>query len=394
MHWASMAVFDQIERVELGPRPYAQPDFNYLNGSARQGVQAIRHTIEEWFLHYPNDDRAELRTRLRSEDNYQHRSAFFELFLHELLLRLGCDVEVHPQVAGTQRHPDFHVQSPMGHACYLEAILASDETREESAANARMNQVYDALNRLNSPDFYIGMNLGGAPATPPSARHIRTFLSRHLAQLNFDDIADLFRDGGFRALPHWQYQHDGWSIELFPLPKSDQNRGRGGIRPIGIQFEPMRLLQTREAIRDSVLEKAGRYGELGQPYVIAVNVLSAHLDRIDVMEALFGFEQFRYRPGALPQQPELGRAPNGAWFGPAGIQNTRVSAALVFPNLSQSSLCWTIPCIYHNPWAAHRYAGELDRLNGGVPRDAQYMDFQDGESLRSIFDLREDWPGQ
>jgi len=201
-----MSVFDDIERNELGPRPYAQPDFNYLNASARPGVHAIRHAIEDWFLHYPNDDRGELRARLRSEDNYQHRSAFFELFLHELLFRLGCDVEVHPQIVGTQRRPDFHVESPMGHACYLEAILASDETREESAANARMNQVYDALNRLNSPDFYIGMNLGGAPATPPSARHIRAFLSRHLAQLNFDDIADLFRDGGFRALPHWLYR--------------------------------------------------------------------------------------------------------------------------------------------------------------------------------------------
>ncbi len=389
-----MPVFDDIERNELGPRPYAQPDFIYLNRSARPGVEAIRAAFEDWFLRYPNEDRAELRARLRSEDNYQHRSAFFELFLHEMLLRLGCNVQVHPQIVGTPRRPDFYLQSLVAPPCYLEAILASDETREESAANARMNQVYDALNRLNSPHFYIGMTLRGAPATPPSARHIRTFLTHHLAQLDFDEVADLFRDGGFPALPRWPYEHDGWDVEFFPLPKSDAARGRGGIRPIGIQFEPMRLLQTREAIRDSILDKAGRYGELGQPYIIAVNVLADHVDRIDVMEALFGFEQFRYGPGVLPQQPEFGRAPNGAWFGPAGIQNTRVSAALVFPNLSQSSLCWTTPCIYHNPWAAHRYGGELDRLSRGVPRDAHHMDFHVGESLRSIFQLREDWPGQ
>jgi hypothetical protein len=89
-----MSVFDDIERNELGPRPYAQPDFNYLNASARPGVHAIRHAIEDWFLHYPNDDRGELRARLRSEDNYQHRSAFFELFLHELLFRLAPRVEL------------------------------------------------------------------------------------------------------------------------------------------------------------------------------------------------------------------------------------------------------------------------------------------------------------
>ena len=122
-------------------------------------------------------------------------------------------------------------------------------------------------------------------------------------------------------------------------------------------------------------------------------MLSDHVDRIDVMEALFGFEQFRYNLGASPQQPEFGRAPNGAWFGPVGIQNTRVSAALIFPNLSQSSLCWTEPCIYHNPWAAYRYDGELNRLSRGIPRDAHHMDFEEGEPLRSIFDLPEDWPG-
>jgi len=390
-----MSVFDDSERDDLGPRLYAQPDFNYLNASARPGVQAIRQAIETWFVRYPNGHRAELRSRLRSEDNYQHRSAFFELFLHELLLKLGCNVEVHPQIVGVARRPDFRVRSQQGQTCYLEAVLASDETREESAANARMNQVYDALNRLDSPYFYIGMNLGGAPATPPSARNMRRFLSDHLAQVNFNEIAELFRLGGFLALPHWQYQHDGWTIDFYPLPKSDQARGRAGIRPIGIQREPMKLLQTREAIRDSVLEKSGRYGVLGQPYIVAVNVLSDHVDRIDVMEALFGFEEFRYRPGVpLPQQPEFARAPNGAWFGPAGIQNTRVSAALIFPNLSQSSICWTAPCIYHNPWTTHPYGGELNRLNRGVPRDARRMDFHDGESLRSIFELPEQWPGE
>jgi hypothetical protein len=390
-----MSVFDDIERDDLGPKPYAQPDFSYLNGSARQGVQAIREAIENWVLHYPNGQRAELRARLRSEDNYQHRSAFFELFLHELLLRLGCNVEVHPQIVGIARRPDFRVRSQNGQTCYLEAVLSSDETREESAANARMNQVYDALNRLDSPDFYIGMNLRGAPATPPSGRSMRRFLSSHLADVNFDEIAGQFQVGGFPALPQWQYQHDGWTIDFYPLPKSDRARGRGGIRPIGIQFEPVRLLQTREAIRDSILEKAGRYGELGHPYIIAVNVLADHVDRTDVMEALFGFEEFRYRCDvALPQEPEFGRVPNGAWFGPAGIQNTRVSAALIFPNLSQSSICWTVPCVYHNPWTTRPYDGELNRLNRGVPRDTRRMDFHDGESLRSVFELPEQWPGE
>jgi hypothetical protein len=389
-----MTVFDNIERDNLGPRPYAQPDFTYLNTSARPGVQAIRESIDGWLLRYPREDRAELQARLRSRDNYQHRSAFFELFLHELLLDLGCDVAIHPEIVGIPTRPDFHVRSHDGSTCYLEAVFVSDETREESAANARMNQVYDALNRLDSPDFYIGMNLRGAPVTPPSARRMRRFLSDRLAQLNFDEIANLLLQGGLPALPHWQYEHDGWTIDFYPIPKSDEARHRAGLRPIGIQLEPVRLLETREALRDSLLEKSGRYGELGQPYIIAANVRSDHVDRIDAMDALFGFEEFRYRRSrALPQEPEFGRAANGFWFGPNGVQNTRVSAALVFPNLSQSNFCQTEACIYHNPWTTQPYRGELNCLNRAVPQDARRMEFHDGLSLRTIFALPENWPG-
>ena len=35
----SMLVFDDIERNELGPRPYAQPDFIYLNAIGSAGFK-------------------------------------------------------------------------------------------------------------------------------------------------------------------------------------------------------------------------------------------------------------------------------------------------------------------------------------------------------------------
>jgi len=200
--------------------------------------------------------------------------------------------------------------------------------------------------------------------------------------------------GGFDAVPQWQYQHEGWTIDFYPIPKSDAARGRGGVRPIGVLFEQGKFLTTRDAIRDAIVEKSGCYGGLDQPYVIAANVLSDHVDRTDAMEALFGSETIRYTIAAgVSQEPQEGRAHNGAWFGPAGIQNTRVSAALIFPNLSQSSICHTAPCLYHNPWATRPYDGELDRLNRAVPGNANTMDFSDGESVHSVFDLPEDWPG-
>lgn len=77
----------------------------------------------------------------------------------------------------------------------MEAVLASDESEAEAAANARMDAVYDALNRLESPNFFIGMELRGAPETPPPARQIRAFLEEHLVPLNPDELAQTFREG-------------------------------------------------------------------------------------------------------------------------------------------------------------------------------------------------------
>ncbi len=384
-------LFDDIDRWEHGPRLYAQPDFFYLNTSARPGVQAIRRTLEDWFSRYPKFGRAELRSRIRS-DNLNHRSAYFELLIHELLLKLGCKIELHPPVAGTSRRPDFAVSSRSINKFYVEAVLASDQTEAEMAAEARQNQVYDSLNRLSSPNFYIGMDLHGAPTTPPPAKKIRDFLTKHLAAVNPDEMATLFRSGGFRALPHWRYEHDGWKIDFFLIPKSEANRGKAGLQPIGIQFQGARILQTKVAIRNAVLAKAGRYGQLPGPYLIAVNVLSDHVDETDVIEALFGDEKFIYSIGMPPAQgPQIRRAANGAWYGP-NPRNTRVSGVIIFDQLSQSNIPWVMPCLYHNPWAAAPYTGPLDHLRRGEVVDNK-MEYRGGQPLGALLGLPTGWPG-
>jgi hypothetical protein len=381
----TLTLFDQIERQGTGQQLYAQPDFDYLNKSVRPGVEVIRQTLEEWFSRYPVAQQPELRAQFRS-DNHQHRSAHFELVLHELLLRLGVTVEVHPAIQGINQRPDFLATSPSGARWYLEAVLATNQSRKEAAAEARKNQVYDAINQLNSLDFFIGINPLGSPETPPSGQHIRAFLTKRLAGLNRDEIAALLQRPdvpGFEGLPHWRYEHDGWTIDFFPLPKSDALRGQAGVRPIGLEFGAFQPLRTKETIRNAVQQKAGRYGELALPYVVAVNVLSDFVDRTDEVEALFGGRTW----------PGEGRVANGVWRGTAGPQNTRVSGVAVFERLEQSNLPRVVSCLYHNPWAARPYQGELDRLNHAAVHQNR-IQFHDGESLGTILGLPAGWPGE
>ena len=67
-----------------------EPEFLYLICSARQEVSHIRDLLKVWFSRYPISAQADLCGRFRSPDDTPHRSAFFELFLHALFSRLGC----------------------------------------------------------------------------------------------------------------------------------------------------------------------------------------------------------------------------------------------------------------------------------------------------------------
>jgi len=155
------------------------------------------------------------------------------------------------------------------------------------------------------------------------------------------------------------------------------------VRPIGLEFSGVQLLQTKESIRNAVQRKAGRYGELAFPYIIAVNVLSDFVDRTDEVEALFGDEQW-------PGEPRIA---NGVWRGVGGPQNTRVSGVAIFERLEQSNLPRVVSCLYHNPWAVRLYQGELDRLPHAVVKNNK-LEFHDGETLSVILGLPAGWPGE
>ncbi len=390
-----MRLFDEMERNDHELAQYAEPLFAYLNRTARVEFATIRRELEEWFARYPASNQAELRARFRSHIDSQHQAAFFELFLHELLLRLGCQVTVHPTVLSVARTPDFLVKSPEGEAFYVEATIATNESAAEAAARARINAVYDALNRrVDSPDFFLWIEVDGNPATPPPARRIASFVSARLASLNPDEIAKLYETGRIEEIPRWSFEHEGWKIEFKPIPKKPEARGKPEVRPIGVQSTGVRWVDHRIPIREAIVEKAGRYGDLDLPYVVAVNVLE-FINKIDVMEALFGKEQFTIAfSQSKPTEPvdiRASRLPNGAWTGTGGPRYTRVSAVLLATQLSAHSVPRANLRLYHNPWAQRPYRSVLTRLPQAIPRD-NCMEYIDGETTGAIFGLPASWP--
>jgi hypothetical protein len=393
-----MTLFDAIERHDEGPARYSEPEFVYLNRTARIEVGVIRRELEQWYSRYPTPEQAELRARFRSVIDAQYRSAFFELFLHEILLRFGCQITIHPSVARRTRTPDFLVASPSGEQFYIEATLATNQSSEEVSAQARINAVYDILNKVvNSSNFFLAVSIEGAPATPPSTKRMASFLNARLAELDPDQIFKLYQSEGYDALPSWLFEHAGWKIRFTPIPKAAEARKKTGMRTLGSFSTDFRWADNWTALRDAITGKAGRYGDLDLPYVVAVNFLD-YPDETDIMQGLFGQEQFTVffheigggESTELPE-PRFTRAANGAWTSRDGPQYTRVSAVLVASRLSPWTITKAPLRLYHNPWAQRKYESVLTQLPQSIP-DAEQMRYVDGLSNALIFGLPETWP--
>jgi hypothetical protein len=168
-----MLLFDELARTELRSARYSESRFNYYNQSARPSIAVLREMLEAWFERYPEDKKASLRGRFRSENDSQHKSAFFELYVHELLVRLDFDVEAEPDLADSGTHPDFLAYRSGTPKFYVEATLAGLPTQSEYSADRRKAAVQDVINSINSPNFFLGIDIQGAPTSPPPTKKLR-----------------------------------------------------------------------------------------------------------------------------------------------------------------------------------------------------------------------------
>ena len=392
-----MLLFDEdAERTNTGPGRYAEPHFDYLNRSGRPEAIAVRHLLESWFAAFPNAAKSGVRSRFRSPDYHPHYSAFFELYTHAMLTRLGLiiDVLVPQPGAVATRLPDFRAYHTENASFIVEATLATNRSKAESAAEARLNQVYDALNGTDSPNFFISIHVHGSPERPVPGRELRSRIERFFAELNPDECSRALNEGGLDALPKLSVDISGWRIDVRPIPKSPATRGKPGIRPLGVLGDAeASSVDDSIALRDAVAVKAGHYDDPGCPFVIAVNAVNQHLDMTDIMEALFGKETFTFsvRNDGTSDEPIMRRRPNGAWLGPRGPTNTRVSAVVVASALGPWSVAAYTPVVYHNPYARYPLGTALDRLPH-YRAEGERMVGATGISSAELFELSVGWP--
>lgn len=388
-----MPLFDQVNRNETRPRRQNESSFDYMNSSARPGIAAIRDLLENWFEQWPDGAKADVSARLRSRDTVQHESAWLELFWHEVLRSSGYAVEIHPVVANVRTNPDFVARSNGTSNFYLEATLAMPPV--DLAADRRLAELHDTLDRMNSPDYFIEVQYRGTPQDNIRGRIIREHLERWMQCLDLDEIRQLYAKQNYQALPTFTWPEHSLLLTFRPIPKSPELQGRPGARPIGIVAPlEMRIVRTHDDICAAIDGKATKYGDLQLPLVIAINVMDDFCGNADIWNALFGEEQIvAIRQPNGEWRDELRRDLNGAWHGRGGPRNTLVSAVVITHQLSPANLRTRAVELIHNPWAAHPLPAESITLVQHTinPADGR-IHRVDGTNIATLLHIPDPWP--
>ncbi len=335
-------------------------------------------------MDYPASEYASLRARLRSD----FHSTFFELFVHRLLLALGCTVDIHPEINRNRRtRPDFLATFPSGERVIIECVYPTGRTDAEKSNSTRLNVLFDEINQIRIPGFSIHLNeVSGLELRQPSTRRLRKFIRETIEALDPDELRSKLLLGGYAAMPTHTYRDREFRLEYSIWATPPETR-RHAANLIGVMPSESRWGGYSGTLKSSIAQKATKYGALEHPFVVALNTGSLFgPSQQDEMYALFGNEH------DVHQQAPTSTKGNGVWVGLGGPQNTRLSAVLfgqVFP--------WKLPVsdlrLYHNPFAARPCRDVPWQITQIILHEGKFQR-EEGSTVGSLLGLPSDWPGE
>ena len=311
-------LFDNIERSELKSDSPFESIFRDINQYDWPGSTYIRNTLESWFEKYPPRHRTEFRERFRDDDPH-HEGAFFELFLHELLTRLGFSLEVHPEIAGSDDRPDFLV-SRDNRRFYLEATVRGQRSGPFTR-HPNEKDVIEKLNTLVSADFGVTVHMEGTLSRTLSRENVVRPFKELLESHDPEDVQGEIDRHGSNAAPSQRIECGNWTLEGWLWPISPEEQRNDSKRQLVIGHHLGAFTDCATPVRKALKEKSRKYRNLGLPLVLAIHTRDTYYRAPQHdLDVLIGDEQLLYSKEDLDLPPCLVRKPNGVWSRGRGSQ--------------------------------------------------------------------------
>jgi hypothetical protein len=379
-------LFDKTSDIIAGPSDNNEKSFNYYHKSNRKDILIIRETIENWFLSYPASEKIELKNRFKKDMD----SAFYELFLYEMFKKLGFLITIHPELENSNKKPDFLIEKD-GIQCYVEAKVCYDKSQEEMAFDRRKNQFFDNLSKVKIKGFLLRIaELEFKTNKQPSVKELIPKIEERVENLDPRILTLEMEKLGFDGCPNIDFENQDFKITIQPIPLIESKRNKISKNPIGMFPIETFWGGGKEALRDSILKKAKRYGKFKIPYLICVNALGHKTtDKIDVENAVWGSLKYTFSDYKNIENGTMSRESDGIFFNSGKKKLTNVSGVFVskvFPSNVPNAKYW----IYENPFADNKLNFEKINLI------YNYIDGKErigvtGENLDEVFDISKQW---
>jgi len=362
----SLRLFDQFVRTVHRPAPNSESDYEFWNRSAWPACENIRGVLERWFASYPASHKVDLRARFRERDQ-NHAAAFFELYLHQVLIRLGLSPEVHPKPGSGKGRPDFAVAGGGGSRCYLEANVVSKP--RWFSADPLENELLDAINAVaETQPTWIGVAVSTKGILECSYK--RAPIQREVREWLESIDPEVLSATAPSRNPSLRIQRDGWEVELVafgPLPLPTRRLIQMGPTKSGFLDEGSQLAK-------SLKSKAKRYGKLDRPLILAINTNDVFTSGQDEHEALLGTRHV-------------------IWCDDSPTRHQRVHGVLFFRGLLPNNMHSVDSRLYVNPNIQADIPEELLTLSNMWQRNGKWQ-VKQGLSLGAVLELPDGWPGE
>jgi hypothetical protein len=330
------------ERTDGTPRAHQEPAYAFLDRAAGARWQRVRTELDGWFGRLPAAARADLRNRFAQHAELDHAGAFWELWVHEAHRRRGFGVTVNIGTEAGERRQDF-VLARGCERCWLEATVVGGDSPLSFTERRLDEQLRDIVASVRAPRFSLALEVVAYGACSPGRRRVVPPLERWLG--GFDVCELRARRAAGAAAPVKRLAFEDWIVDVEAIVLADEvarSSGRAQLVPRGAGAG---AVDDVRPLRRKIKKKASRYGDLDQPYLLAVLALGDRVCEQDVEHALMG------RP--------LGRD-HAVWIGPGGPCNTRLSGVLVARGLRSTDPHGRVaPALWQNPWALRPLALEL-----------------------------------
>jgi len=320
-----MTLFDDKNRTYLEPATHNENTYDYFDRSARQDVSNVRQVLNEWFENYPLTEKHELKSRFKKTFS----SAFYELFIYTLFSHQGFEITIHPEVPNSNKRPDFLLKKD-DIEFYIEAKEAKDESSEQQSIKRRTNQIYDSLNTIQSPNFFLRISeLTLKTTRQPTTKKIINIVENELKSIEPDKVTELIQNYGLDGSPHLQIEDSDLKLVISLIPKDPSYRNSGG-RPIGTYPFDTYWGGAEGSIKNSFAKKAKRYGKLDKPYIICINAIGSRFSgEDDVENAVWGSSALSWSDDPNNPDEKLVRQKDGLFLSNKGPIFQNISGILV-----------------------------------------------------------------